>query len=95
MDNLYVPYFLSSADVYGYAGKTGLHKDNHLKSCAFCIRICYPGYDCIAFFVPGTGSGPTESPIKDTKNPVKRTPAPYKYLRDIEIVPDLLKNPVR
>jgi len=69
MDNLYVPFFLSSAEVYGYAGKTGLHKDNHLKSCAFCIRICYPGYDCIAFFVPGTGSGPTESPIKNTKTP--------------------------
>ena len=45
-----------------------------------------------AFVVLNTGFDPSESLVRDIKNYVKKTTAPYKYPREIEFVEELPKT---
>jgi acetyl-CoA synthetase len=45
-----------------------------------------------AFVVPDNGYEPSESVIRDIKNYVKRTTAPYKYPREIKFIAELPKT---
>ncbi|NMB79073.1 MAG: acyl--CoA ligase, partial [Methanomicrobiales archaeon] len=45
-----------------------------------------------AFVVLNKGYEPSESLVRDIKNYVKKTTAPYKYPREIEFIPELPKT---
>ncbi len=45
-----------------------------------------------AFVVLNNGFEPSESLVRDIKNYVKRTTAPYKYPREIEFIAELPKT---